>query len=219
MNNHCNYCENILSLPINDQREPWDKILYETSNFIVAPTLGALIEGWILIISKRHVPSMGALTEEELSELDELTIRVRSLVEQEYGSTIMFEHGPACEGTAFGCGIDHAHLHVVPLNIPITSLVEKELKVHLTWEKIADFSELSRKYLTGIPYLYVVENNTEKGMLICPQYLPSQFMRRVIANFLGIPQLYNYHDYNFRENVSATSKSLSAAFDKDKCLV
>ena len=219
MERHCTYCKNIFSSMIQDQREPWDKIIHETSGFVVTPTVGALIEGWTLIISRRHVPAMGALAEEELYELKDLAVRVRNLVEQEYGNTIIFEHGPACEGTKFGCGIDHAHFHVVPLSISISPLVEAELESNLIWETITDLRDLSRIHQKGIPYLYILENGTNQGILACPQDIPSQFMRRVIANFLGVSHLYDYHEYSFRENVIASSQRLLAAFNKVKCLV
>jgi len=216
---HCAYCENILSSTIKEQREPWDKIIYETSSFVLTPTVGALIEGWTLIISKRHVPAMGALTDEELSELNELVIRVRNQVEQEYGCTTIFEHGPACKGTTFGCGIDHAHFHVVPLSIPIASLAEKELESPFIWENMTDLHDLSKINREGISYIYVMENSTNQGIIARLKDIPSQFMRRVIANFLGIPNLYDYHEYSFRENAIATVERLSPAFQRDKCLV
>jgi len=216
---HCTYCRNIFSSMIQDQREPWDKIIHETSGFVVTPTVGALIEGWTLIISRRHVPAMGALTEEEFYELKDLVVRVRNLVEQEYGNTIIFEHGPACEGTNFGCGIDHAHFHVVPLSISIAPLVEVELESNLMWETIADLRDLSKIHQKGISYLYILENGTNRGILARLQDIPSQFMRRLIASLLGIPNLYDYREYSFRQNVVETSRRLVAAYNKDKCLV
>ena len=37
-------------------------------NFIVIPTLGSLVDGYILIVTKRHINSMSELNEEELIE-------------------------------------------------------------------------------------------------------------------------------------------------------
>jgi len=215
MNEKCAYCSNILTSTAHTQLEPWDKILHETSNFVVTSTVGALVEGWTLIISKRHVPAMGALTEVELSELQQLVIKVRNLMESHYGFVVMFEHGPACEGTAFGCGIDHAHLHVVPLQITLAPLVEHELQFHIMWETIADVRNLSQIHQQRVSYLYILENSRSEGKVIRLQNIPSQFMRRVIANYLGIPHLYDYRRYKFRQNVVAALQRLETVYNEE----
>ena len=40
--------------------------LYETENFAVIPSLGSIVEGWLLIIPKKHYLSYGYLSSEEL---------------------------------------------------------------------------------------------------------------------------------------------------------
>jgi ATP adenylyltransferase len=219
MKRNCIYCLNILSSTGEQSIKPWDKAIYETANFIITPSIGAMIEGWILIISKRHVPAMGALTEKELSELNELLIKTRHLMRLSYGSAVVFEHGPACEGTAFGCGIDHAHFHVIPLSTTLAPLVERELRSTVKWEAINDVRDLSRIHVRNESYLYILENNGIHGIAACLRDIPSQFMRRIIANSLGIPALYDYKKYEFRQNTIATFHRLKAAYNKEACLV
>jgi len=219
MNENCAYCSKILSSTAQPPLEPWDKILYETSSFVVTPTVGALKEGWTLVISKRHMPAMGALTEGELSELNQLVIRVRNLMESMYGFVVIFEHGPACEGTTFGCGIDHAHLHVVPLRVALAPLVENELPFHIMWEPVMDFRDLSQIHLQKTSYLYILENGRSVGIAARLQDIPSQFMRRVIANYLGTPHLYDYRRYKFRQNTVAALQQLEAAYANELHLV
>ena len=55
MQKMCPYCSNILSHSAEYPRESWDKLIYETRNFVVTPTIGALIEGWVLIIRLRPI--------------------------------------------------------------------------------------------------------------------------------------------------------------------
>jgi len=220
MEKMCNYCANILYHNADYPQECWDKVIYETKNFVVTPTVGALIEGWVLIISKRHVTAMGALTKDELYELKELTIKIKNLVVSTYGAAVVFEHGPACEGTTFGCGIDHAHFHVVPLQIPLAQLIEEELRSTNMWEIIADIRELLGIHRRKASYLYILENGENQGRVACLDEVPSQFMRRVIASFLGIPHLYDYRKYKFHENAMATLCRLQAALSNESpCLV
>lgn len=219
MRETCAYCSNILSSTSQPPVEPWNKVIYETSSFVVTPTVGALIESWVLIISKRHVPAMGALTREELCELNGLVMKIKNLMESTYDSVVIFEHGPACEGTTFGCGVDHAHFHAVPLRIASAHLIEKELGSPVKWETLADIRDLSKIHLKGASYLYILENDTNQGRVTCPGNIPSQFMRRIIANFLGIPHLYDYRKYKFRQNAIATLRRLEAAYNEEPRLV
>jgi diadenosine tetraphosphate (Ap4A) HIT family hydrolase len=200
-------------------KEPWNKVIHETPSFVVTPTVGALKEGWTLIISKRHVPAIGALTEEELAELSDLVINARGVTRSIYGSAVIFEHGPACEGTSFGCGVDHAHLHVVPLKIALRPLVEKELKSAVIWETMANIRNLSKIHLEKKSYLYILENDREYGIVACLRNIPSQLMRLIIAKSLGIPELYDYRKYRFRNNVIATLDRLETAYIEKPCLV
>ncbi len=40
--------------------DPWDQVLLETANFVVVPTIGAIVEGWLLVVSKEGLVCMGA---------------------------------------------------------------------------------------------------------------------------------------------------------------
>lgn len=206
----CVYCKNIILADTATPKQPWDTVLDETPNFVVVPTVGAMVEGWVLIISKRHVPAMGALKLEELRELGELVRRTRQLIGSAYGSAATFEHGAICEGTAFGCGIDHAHFHVVPVNSHLIPLVEEALEESPNWRTIEKVEDLSIVHSMGIPYLYVWENGSNQGHVAGLSNIPSQFMRRVIANDLSIPSLYDYRVHKFTDNVISTVERLSS---------
>lgn len=43
-------------------------IIEETEYFYILPTLGSLVDGYILIVTKRHINSMSELNENELIE-------------------------------------------------------------------------------------------------------------------------------------------------------
>jgi hypothetical protein len=133
----CDYCNNVL-VPCTS-RLPWDEVLFDSMSYVVTPSLGSFIEGWTLIISKRHVTSMSQLSLSEIRELNSLIPEIRKRVEQAYGPTIVFEHGPLTAGTEFGCGIDHAHLHVVPFNHHIIPLIERELAC-IKWCQLQQFA-------------------------------------------------------------------------------
>lgn len=49
-------------------RQSWDNPVFESRNFVVVPSLGSLVEGWMLLLPKKHLLSMGALPEELVAE-------------------------------------------------------------------------------------------------------------------------------------------------------
>ena len=93
-----------------------DRLLCETSNFFVIPTLGSMgIEGYLLIIPKEHHHAMGMIPENHLPELNNLISDVKKIIKSVYGlPTLLFEHGPRVGNLDSGQSVDHAHLHIVP---------------------------------------------------------------------------------------------------------
>jgi len=203
----CCYCNNILAS--HTSRLPWNEVLFDSTSYVVTPSLGSFIEGWTLIISKRHVTSMSQLLIPEIQELSSLLSDVREKVEHAYGPTVVFEHGALKAGTEFGCGIDHAHFHIVPFNIPIIPLVEKELNT-IKWRPIRQLEEIFQERES---YLFICDIGAEYGVISNPNDIPSQFMRRILAKYLGMMKYFDYHQYSFEENVSVTCRSLRDAFN------
>src|SRR3954463_3923790 len=109
----CTLCAELNS---EASREVWNRPLLETDNFAVIPSLGALIEGWVLLVPKLHCVSLGALPDTLRDEADSLERVMRMTLRAQYHHPIVsFEHGPSASLHGTGCGVDHAHLHLVPL--------------------------------------------------------------------------------------------------------
>src|SRR3989442_10265909 len=112
--NNCRLC---IALKNRTSAEDWNDPLYESSGFVVIPSLGSLVKGWLLIVPKRHVISAAMLDEEAVAELGFITQRVAEILASHYGSAIVFEHGPSCVSREAGCGVDHAHVHMLPFEV------------------------------------------------------------------------------------------------------
>jgi len=203
----CIYCDNILNGQV--KKATCDEILFETSNFVVTTSLGAFVEGWVLIISKRHITSMSRLSEGELSEPNTTMGDVRTKVEQIYGKTVVFEHGSLVPGTHFGCGIDHAHVHIVPFNYSIIPIVDQE-KPNICWRPIIRIEDI---IVEKKPYLFIIDREERNGVISNPDSIPSQFIRRVLAKHLGIPESFDYHQYLFQDKAAATYDCLKNEFN------
>jgi len=203
---NCRYCFGLLKRRATDlEHEPWDIVLYESDNFVIVPTLGSLIEGWVLIVSKCHYVCMGDLPTSVWGELEEVVELASSLIERAYGPPTVFEHGPKEEGLNVGCGVDHAHIHVVPITFSIINEAVKDL-VRFNFGGTQSQSYLdtvSELYNEEKSYIYIEEPDSEP-YYFAAERVPCQYLRRLIARKIGIEEKYDYNKYYFRRNVNHT---------------
>lgn len=152
---------------------PCDTVLWETKHFRVVPSKGGFVPGWVMIVPRAHVLSMAGLGDDHLTEFAELVSLVVAKVASRFGGPTLFEHGAFVEQSSFGCGIDHAHVHVVPLppDIHLRSLAE-----HVLGEQF--------KPQVGAPthaYLRVQAPDEESFFVLEPRVAPPrQFFRQLI---------------------------------------
>lgn len=191
----------------NKSTQSWDKILFQSRNFAVFPTLGALVEGWLLIVPKDHILCLGALSWELHSELDELRSRVSLALEACYGSVTVFEHGPAQPCHLVGCGVDHAHLHMLPTQVDLIEGAKEIFPGPLKWERLSRLQETTRLYEAGLPYLYV-EQSRGTGYVTTHPNLQSQMFRKVIARHIGRPERYDWRQFPEEANILSTISRL-----------
>src|SRR6266404_3573115 len=69
-----------------DGLEPWDTVLFETDSFVVTPTLGALVSGWLLIVTKESYLCMGAINDTLRGELSDLVVLFKQALSDCYGT-------------------------------------------------------------------------------------------------------------------------------------
>src|SRR3989344_6771630 len=116
----CQYCSEfeIGHLDFNG-KNLGNRMLFETDNFVVFPTIGQIVEGYSLIASKLHYTGMGHIPLELHAELESVKNKVRKVLTDNYRNPLFFEHGPASRAKKGGCCIEHAHFHAVPVNLDI----------------------------------------------------------------------------------------------------
>ena len=195
--------------------EFYNKILFESDNFKVIPSLGSLVEGWLLVIPKEHYISYGEITDSMLlSELEKLISDVCKIVKNEYGDYIIFEHGPVIEKSFVGCGVDYAHIHIVPINLTLNKIIELSDQ-NIEWHSADNIKATSNYINKGQPYLYF-KDNLNNSYIGTSSQIPSQFFRRIISKLIGKPEMFNWKDYLFLNNVTNTYKKLEGKSNINK---
>ena len=187
--------------------EPWNIPLFSSKNFVALPSLGALVEGWLLLVPKNHFISIGALPGHLFDEMNAFRRILESALTECYGSVAAFGHGPSKERRSVGCGVDHAHLHLVPVSFDLATLVSPMLPNGASWNP-SGIEECRKAQQRGEDYLYV-EQPLGSG-LIASGDMGSQLFRRVIASQIGNPEEYNWREHPHLNNVRATISRIHA---------
>jgi ATP adenylyltransferase len=202
LHSECTFCKNATEGSSAD----WNKVLAETPGYVVVPSKGALVPGWLLVISKRHYLCAGALPLGEFGALEDAIDIAKEMVTKHFGAATVFEHGPQRYGTSLGCGIDHLHMHVAPLGFKLTDAVESLLP-ETKWESLIQLSDLNRLHKFGLAY-GLVQDHTGGAVWCRPQAGIRQMFRQAIANKIGTPEQFDYAIYPHLANVIHTIESL-----------
>lgn len=185
-------------------RPIYDEILLEMHDCVVAPTLGAILPNWLLVIPRMSAINFAQWEGETGTNPSDLVRRILA----KYGignyRAIWFEHGPSEAGSSVGCGVDHAHLHVI-VDPPFSylDLVSASTKAaQLAWQQ-RTARTAHRSVKMGGSYLIaasmddaVIAKNVEN--------VGSQFFRRVIAALVQQPDAWNYRTHPHIDNVRET---------------
>jgi ATP adenylyltransferase len=183
-------------------RPVWDTPVHESSNFVALPSLGSLVEGWLLLVPREHYISMGALPVGLVPEMEEMKTQLGEQVRSGFGEVCVFEHGPAFASRKVGCSVDHAHLHIVPLTFDIEEAARPFMPHDSEWSR-ASWNECREAHLAGRDYLYF-EQPLGLGCISTHSDFGSQVFRKAIASQIGRPDDYNWREFPELDKVAAT---------------
>lgn len=197
----CELCREFASERCPFLSPPQSRLICETDSFLVFPTLGAFVEGYLLICPKLHLPSYAWLDANRIEEYRHVLNKVQAAVSSQYGNSILFEHGAtSCGGRAGAC-IDHAHMHLVPTTVDLSQLLEDKFLTTVLnrWEDLSEWRDR--------PYLLYQSQDDRLMISRVTEDIPSQFMRRHLARNLNIPDLWDWGAYlGLREMERTISK-------------
>lgn len=188
----CCLCQEICSKSFPRQYQEvyavTSRICVDSREFVALPTVSPLAAGHVLVLPKWHVNNLAALPEHSRRELVVCAESVSRRLAERFGSELyFFEHGVTDAGQ--GCGIDHAHLHVLPLRAGSIARVESSVEVDFPSQREGSLLDvLSFVGQTGArPYL-LHGHNLEAMKVSANGDIQSQYMRRVVARSLSLPE-------------------------------
>jgi hypothetical protein len=181
--NICSYCINIPGVGPSPPSVPenlFNRPIGEGANVVIVPALGMLVPGSFLAISKEHIFSFAHFSRMELESLEAYMRLLTSSLEPLFGEYLIFEHGASELETHVphgGC-ITHAHFHLFPVADKAGDWIRKLLP----FESLPNLASIANNThhtyaLLGIKNNYYISKSPS---------LPSQWIRRVIVDCLGI---------------------------------
>ncbi len=199
INNSCRFCN-----PPEKER-----ILFETENFYVMVSLGPIVDGYLLIVAKRHIGACFNIPEELMVEFKYLKNMVKDILIRHYGCCIFYEHGKIGSSLTFENSKKHcyhAHLHCIPVEIDLNNLVEQELP----FDSFCSFTEAWDDTRNLKKYLLIEDSRI--NVYSVDKKIRSQFLRYKLAEALGNPELGNWVENQNWESINRTIEQLSPYF-------
>lgn len=158
-----------------------EAILARSETAIAFASWGAFIEGWTLVVPTEHTLALAELSNSAWFEFEGLAAEVRQKISAKFGDTVMFEHGAAGSGRHAGCGVDHAHLHIVPWTGDLRNAIHEAPEVStFDWQE-------SGPRPVGVPdHDYIWMSDGSGSWITHAPMLPSQVVRRALAHAAGL---------------------------------
>jgi diadenosine tetraphosphate (Ap4A) HIT family hydrolase len=164
--------------------EVTSRIVAQTPSLVAFPCIGQLAPGHFLVVPKRHYCTFAEASRTNpklIAEFTNILTDVHRLLDCKPNSSLVFEHGTSGPSDG-GCGIYHAHVHIVPCSghIDLNSVIEFSNigifdSITDTWPNIDD----------GQAYIAYGSQLHGFNATHLDQPLPSQYLRKVVANVLG----------------------------------
>ncbi|MET8904349.1 methyltransferase domain-containing protein [Streptomyces sp. NPDC004538] len=204
----------------------FSRLIARTAAIDVFSGLGSLCKGYLLVVPRRHTASLGELSSAELAEAFDLAWLYADRVGRELGSpVVLVEHGSSGGGAAGqppehtpdyssgGSCIVHAHLHVFPLSDASHAVhfVAPGSRRTTGLSDLVDTAHRNRNY-------YYCTWKRDEGYLLSDPSLPSQYARRVWAETLDEPDLWDWAAFPFLPHCQETTNHFreTAADDHDE---
>lgn len=201
--NECRFCN-----PSEKER-----ILFQSDNFYVMVSLGPILEGYLLIVTKRHIGACLHIPYSLWNEFVGLKNKVKEILTRVYDGCIFYEHGKV--GSSLTIGKDHrhclhCHLHCIPANINMNEIVSAEMDG-------VEFDDFD------FAYLYANANNIDRYLLIEDDvtkiYVPDfpirkQFLRYKLAEALGKPSEWDWVNHQNWKVIHSSIERLKPFFNE-----
>lgn len=184
------------------------RVIAETESFIAFPCIGQLIDGHFLVIPKIHNPTIAQSLFGDGSlkgELQSILSKAHKFINMEQEQSLYFEHG-ALGAEHGGCGIYHAHLHVLPNAGGINC---RDLFAQASDSNTSNLFKIYSEVLPEKSYAIIGSDEMGFHHWQLSQPLESQTIRKYVANCLGTSE-WDWRKSGSEKNMHSLLSRISA---------
>jgi ATP adenylyltransferase len=186
----------------------FDVPVYADRSAVAVPSVGSLVPGWTLVVPRRSAPNFAYLSREDRQALRPACLTVRARLAATFAGHIYeFEHGASAYGGALGCGVDQAHLHLVPLSFDLLN-ASKTLDTAGSFRLAPEDSDPWNRITSGVDYWFIRDTESGEGVVMFPRVAESQALRRLIAANVGTSE-WDYTKRAIPKNAQITRRAFS----------
>lgn len=183
----CDICLEIesKSMPVAFRRgtKMIDRFVDESDGFLAFPSVSPIRAGHLLMVPKGHVTSMLQVPVSMFEEFKTFALRLIERMSQTYGDVLFFEHGVG-RGCVGGCGVDHAHWHLLPCSAEESARFASIVFEHYPSSRYSTQEDLFHSVDTHHSYL-LFGRDFDDVAYCADESVESQYFRRVFAQVLG----------------------------------
>ncbi len=185
------------------------RVLMETANFALIPSVGPVAIGHVLLCPKVHCCSFRGVHSDLDGEFLSLKLQIRALLEQTFRKSVhCFEHGMRADGSRVLCTVDHAHLHFVPADVNMRNELQYQ---QVPWIEFDGSLESLRALVGTDEYLFYQSPSGQSA--VAPARgtaFSSQYIRRAFSLQLGEGSTWNWRQFPKVDEIHMTWQQLSS---------
>ena len=185
---------------------PFDRDLFDFAEAAVTPTVGAITPAWLLVVPRVASFCAAELPVQLRDQVVAIVREVRHEMSVFPGRTFLFEHGARKIGSATGCGVDQAHLHLVNLEVDLIQTVLMT-DPHMNWVAV---NPLDPWETVPPDREYHLLGDLETAFISYSGSGKSQYFRQVIARELARPNEWDYRLFTHEQNARKTASLIDA---------
>ena len=193
-----------------DSRPAHDQVLLEGEDWVVVPTLGAIVPNWLIAVPRTPALNFRAWKNHLGKTPQTVLIDLCDRLDLSCSDVVWFEHGPAVLNSEIGCGADYAHLHIIfqPC-FTFKDFVEQTMALSgITWMKTR-FEEAYDTLPCEDSYL-VAGSGGDSILSTRVESVGSQFFRRVVGALCGQAGVWDYRLFPHKRNIMKTIANFRA---------
>ena len=187
------------------------RIPVETQDFVAISSIGAITVGHTLVCPVGHLRRLADMSDGVAQEYIKFRTLILGVIRSEFGENVhIFEHGSDASGRVVPCTVEHAHLHVVPMDTSI----RVELPTDLRWLKVnSDPAGIAAMVGDGEYLYYEAPDGTTHVALPYGVPFQSQLLRRILCAAIG-REAWNWREDPALPLVSETERRLREGFER-----